>query len=163
MLRNTTQKHVCCGVRVVVGWLICLFSGGAPPRCELQSPVNLCGVFYLLRSVSYSKTEVGSNWKCDVFRRGHLLQEILPHPQLPQHTSNLKSEQPYCSLATPLQFSTTSKPSSRKAQSYINTEIKYVVLGCCVEGRVPVGQGQRQQLSRDVAACTVTTVPFVCT
>lgn len=33
MLRNTTQKHVCCGVRVVVGWLVCFL-------VELHQDVN---------------------------------------------------------------------------------------------------------------------------
>lgn len=55
---------------------------GIPLRCELQSPLNLCGLFYLLRSVSYSKTAVSSSWKSNVFRRGHLLEEILPLPPL---------------------------------------------------------------------------------
>lgn len=91
------------------------------------------------------------------------LEEILPLPPFPQHTSRLKSTQPYCSVKNLSQLSTMSKPNSRKAQSYINTETKYVLLGGCVERRVPLGQGQGQQLSRDVAACSVTTVPFVCT
>lgn len=131
---------------------------GTPLRCELRSPFNLCGVFYLLRSVSYSKTEVGYNWTSNVFRRGHLLEEILPLS--PAH---IKPEiNPTLLLLEEfITVHTTSKPSSRKVQSYINTETKYVLLGFCVEGRVPLGQGQ--QLSRDVAACTVATVPFVCT
>lgn len=43
----------------------------------------------------------------------------------------------------------------------MNAETKYALLGCCVEGRVPWGQGQ--ELIKAVAASTVATVPFVCT
>lgn len=154
MMRNTTQKCI---------WCVFFFLVGTPLGRELQSPLNPCGLFYLLRRASYGRIQVGPNWKSNMLRRGHLSEEIQPFSAFPQHKSNLKSAQPYCSSKNLSQFSTTSKPSSRKAQSYINAETKYMLWGCWVEGRFPLGQGQGQQLSRDVVACTVTAVPFVCT
>jgi len=74
--------------------------------------------------------------------------DLFPHSS--SITSNPKSAQPSCYSKNLPQLITTGKPSSRKAQSYINTETKCVLSGCCVEGRVPLGQGQ--QLNRDVAA-----------